>query len=61
MYYAIGADAAYGIAGITFLTALYYTFRDKGPQSMSVSDAKSLALTPQVSPGYAGLGMEVRW
>ena len=61
MYYAIGADAAFGIAGITFLTALYYTFRDKGPVSMSVSDAKSLALTPQLSPGYAGLGMEVRW
>jgi hypothetical protein len=59
--YAIAADAAFGLAGITALTALYYTFRDKGAPSTGLIDVRALALTPQLAPGYAGLGMEMRF
>lgn len=56
-----GADVAYGIAGITLLTAVYYTFRDKGPKSKGTVDARAVALEPQIGLDYAGLGMEVSW
>jgi hypothetical protein len=58
---AIAADAAFGVGALAAITALYYTFRDKGPASSATSDARSIALTPEVGPGYAGLGMGVRW
>ncbi|HWO23317.1 MAG TPA: PEGA domain-containing protein [Kofleriaceae bacterium] len=57
--YAIAADATFVIAGITAVTAIYYTFRDKGPPSSGLIDVRSFALSPQVGPGYAGLGMGV--
>jgi tetratricopeptide (TPR) repeat protein len=60
-YFTIGADVAYGLAGITFLTAIYYTLRDKGPPSSGSVDIRALSLQPQLAPGYAGLGMEVTW
>ncbi len=59
--YAIAANAAYAVAGITALTAIYYTFRDKGQPSTALIDVRALAITPQVGPEYAGLDMEVRW
>jgi len=59
--FAIAADASFALAGITALTAIYYTFRDKGLPSTALIDVKALALEPQVGPGYAGLGMEVHW
>jgi len=59
--FAIAADATFVIAGITALTAVYYTFRDKGPPSTGLIDVRALALSPQLAPGYAGLGMEVHW
>ncbi|HTM19341.1 MAG TPA: PEGA domain-containing protein, partial [Kofleriaceae bacterium] len=59
--FAIGADVGYGLGGIAFLTAIYYTFRDKGAPSTASTDVRALALQPQVGPGYAGMGMEVRW
>jgi hypothetical protein len=59
--YAISADAGFAIAGITALTALYYTFREKGSPSTAVVDVRALALQPQVNTHYAGLGMEVHW
>jgi hypothetical protein len=59
--YAIGADACYGIAAIAGLTAIYYTFRDKGSPSTGTTDIHAVSLHPAVSPSYAGLGMEVRW
>jgi len=60
-YYAIGADAAFAIGGIAALSAVYYTFRDKGAPSTGVIDVRSIALTPSIGPGYAGLGMGVSW
>jgi PEGA domain len=57
--YAIAADATFVIAGITAITAVYYTFRDKGPPSSGLIDVRSFALSPQIGPGYAGLGMGV--
>jgi len=59
--FAIAADATYAIAGITALTAIYYTFRDKGPASSGIVDVRSIALQPEIGPGYAGLGMGVSW
>jgi hypothetical protein len=59
--YAIAADAAYGIAGITLLTAIYYTFRDKGAPSQASIDVRAIALRPEVNSQYAGAGLEVHW
>jgi tetratricopeptide (TPR) repeat protein len=59
--YAIAADAAFGLAAVTALTAVYYTFRDKGAPSAATIDVRAVALTPEIGPGYAGIGMEVRW
>ena len=59
--YSISADAAFALAGITALTAIYYTFRDKGPPTRAQIDARAIALQPEVGSTYAGLGMEVHW
>jgi hypothetical protein len=60
--YAIAADGCMAISGITLLTAVYYTFRDKGPPSTALIDAKSaVAVRPEITPQYAGVGMEVHW
>ncbi len=59
--FAIAADATFAIAGITALTAIYYTFRDKGAPSTGLIDVRAIALTPQIGNGYAGVGMEVNW
>jgi tetratricopeptide (TPR) repeat protein len=59
--FAIAADATYAIAGITALTAIYYTFREKGAPSTGLIDVRALALRPEIGPGYAGLGMGVSW
>jgi hypothetical protein len=59
--YAISADAAFTLAGITALTAIYYTFREKGPPTRAQIDARTIALQPEVGTHYAGLGMEVHW
>ena len=58
---AIGADAAFALAGVTALTAIYYTFRDKGPPSTALIDVSAMSLQPQLGIGYAGLGMEMHW
>jgi tetratricopeptide (TPR) repeat protein len=60
-YFAIGADAAYGVAGLLGLAAIYYTFRDKGAPSAGIVDVRALALTPSIGPNYAGLSMETSW
>ena len=59
--FAIAADATFAVAGITALTAIYYTFREKGAPSTALIDVRALALQPQIGPGYAGLGMEAHW
>jgi hypothetical protein len=59
--FAIAADVTFVIAGVTALTAIYYTFRDKGAQSTGLIDVRAMALTPLVGKDYAGVGMEVRW
>jgi tetratricopeptide (TPR) repeat protein len=59
--FAIAADAAFGLGALSALTAIYYTFRDKGAPSSGSVDIKAVALEPQVGPGYAGLNMEMSW
>jgi len=60
-YYSIGANAAFGVAGLLGLAAVYYTFRDKGAPSIGQIDVRALALTPSIGPNYAGLSMEMPW
>jgi len=59
--FAIAADATFVVAGVTALTAIYYTFREKGAPSTGLIDVRALALRPELGPGYAGLGMGVSW
>ena len=59
--YAIAADSMLALSVITGLTAVYYTFREKGPPSTAIIDVNALSVLPQVGPSYAGLGMEVSW
>jgi hypothetical protein len=59
--YAIAADGAFAVAGIALVTAVIYTFRDKGPPSRASIDVRALALQPQIGPTYAGVGWEARW
>lgn len=59
--FAIAADATFVVAGITALTAVYYTFREKGAPSTGLIDVRALALRPEIGPGYAGIGMGVSW
>jgi tetratricopeptide (TPR) repeat protein len=59
--FAIAADASFVIAAGTALTAVYYTFREKGAPSTGLIDVRALALRPEIGPGYAGLGMGVSW
>jgi hypothetical protein len=59
--FAIAADASFALAGIAAISALYYTFRDKGPPTTGLMDIRAVALQPEIGPGYAGLGMGVSW
>ena len=60
-YFAIGANAAYGVAGLLGLAAIYYTFREKGAPSIGQVDVRAIALTPSLGPNYAGVSMEMPW
>ncbi|MGE0546657.1 MAG: PEGA domain-containing protein [Kofleriaceae bacterium] len=60
-WWAWGANGAFALAGVTALAAVWYTFRDKGPPSTALLDVRSLALQPEIGPGYAGLGMGMQW
>ena len=55
--YAIAADSCFAIAGVTLLTAVYYTFRDKGSPSTGLIDVQALAVQPAVGHDYAGVAM----
>lgn len=57
--FAGGGAVLYGLAGITALTAIYYSFRTKGPPSKGALDTRAVSLQPQLGKSYAGLGMEV--
>ena len=59
--YAIAADSLLALSVITGLTAVYYTFREKGPPSTAIIDVNALSVMPVVGPSYAGVGMEVSW
>jgi tetratricopeptide (TPR) repeat protein len=59
--YSIAADGCFAIGGIAFLTAIYYTFRDKGPPTRASIDVRAVAVHPQIGPTFAGLGMEASW
>ena len=59
--FAIAADATFVVASITALTAIYYTFREKGRPSTALMEVKAVALQPQIGPGYAGVGMGMSW
>lgn len=60
-YLQYGAYAGWGLAGVIGLSAVYYTFRDKGPPSTGTIDVSAVALEPAIGPGYAGLGLGGRF
>jgi hypothetical protein len=60
-YYSWGANAGFALGGVTFLTALYYSFRDKGKPSSGTTDVKSISVNPIWQPGYAGIGLGARF
>jgi tetratricopeptide (TPR) repeat protein len=57
----VGSYVAYGCGAVSLATAIWYTFREKGPPSTGSTDVKQVAITPEFSPEYAGLGMNVAW
>lgn len=59
--YAIAADGMFALSVVTGLTAVYYTFREKGPPSTAIIDVNAMSIAPQIGPSYAGMGMEVHW
>ena len=56
-----GAYAGWGLAGVIGLSAIYYTFRDKGPPSTGMVDVRAVALEPTVGRDYAGLELGGRF
>jgi hypothetical protein len=56
-----GAYGGWGLAGVVGLSAVYYTFRDKGPPSTGSIDVRAVALEPTVGPGYGGLSLGGRF
>ncbi|MBT8491536.1 MAG: PEGA domain-containing protein, partial [Deltaproteobacteria bacterium] len=60
-FWAVTADAAYGLGAITIVTAIYYTFRDKGAPSTGDSDVKALALEPTLGPDFSGVALGGRF
>ncbi len=68
-FYKYGAYGAWGVAGITLLTAVYYTFRDKGPPSSGRVDTQQVTpsvkvargvtaeLRPEIGPGYGTMAV----
>jgi hypothetical protein len=60
-YLLYGSYAAYGIAGISFLTGCWYLIRDKGPPSTATLDSRDLSWAPAVGPGYTGVSASMSW
>ncbi|KAB2896195.1 MAG: PEGA domain-containing protein [Kofleriaceae bacterium] len=56
-----GAYGGWGLAGVVGLSAVYYTFRDKGPPSTGTIDVRAVALEPTVGPGYSGVSLGGRF
>jgi hypothetical protein len=59
--FAIAADASFALAAITGLTAIVYTFRDKGDSSRALIDVRTIAIQPQLAPHFGGVAMGVSW
>lgn len=57
----IGAYVGWGLGGVIGLSAVYYTFRDKGPPSTGQIDVRAVALEPVVGTDYAGLSLGGRF
>jgi hypothetical protein len=53
-YIRYGAYGGWGLAGVIGLSAVYYTFRDKGPPS---TGEIKMALEPNIGRDFAGLAM----
>jgi hypothetical protein len=59
--YAYVANGLFGLAGITAIFGIYYTFADRGPKSKVVIMDRRLTIAPELSPTYAGLRTELRF
>jgi hypothetical protein len=55
---------AYGLwtlGGLTFVTGIYYLFRDKGPPSTGSIESRDLSIAPILLPDRAGFGASLRF
>jgi len=59
--YAYIANGMFGLAGIAAIFGVYYTFANRGPDSLIKLYEKRIGITPQVGPSYAGLRGQWRW
>jgi tetratricopeptide (TPR) repeat protein len=57
----IGSYVGWGLGGVIGLSAVYYTFRDKGPPSTGQIDVRAVALEPVVGSDYAGFSLGGRF
>ena len=56
-----GAYGGWGLAGVIGLSAVYYTFRDKGPPSTGQIEVRAVALEPVVGSDHAGVRLGGRF
>jgi hypothetical protein len=60
-YLKYGSYASYGVAGLSFLTGVWYLIRDKGPPSTATIDSRDLSWAPAIGPGYTGVSAQMSW
>jgi hypothetical protein len=59
--YAYLANGLFGLAGISAIFGIYYTFADRGPKSTMRIHGKKVTLHPAFGPGYAGVTGHLRF
>ena len=59
--YAWVANGFFGLAGVSAIFGIYYTFADRGPASAFRVSGRNVAVLPEFGPGYAGLSGSFRF
>jgi hypothetical protein len=59
--WAVAADAAYVIGGVTIAIGIWNLFSDNAPDSTGVAESKDLTFVPAIGPDYAGFSTEWRF
>jgi hypothetical protein len=59
--YSYIANGLFGLAGISAIFGIYYTFADRGPKSKIKVYEKRVNITPEFGPTYAGIRGKFRF